>query len=122
MPNPMTGRKQKPETIQKIRELAIERYKNKYNHPAWKGGKRINEKGYVCIRMPEHPRAVNGYIFEHVLVMESILKRYLEPSEVIHHVNQIRNDNRPENLMLFRNNADHKRYHAFMNRKEVTNI
>lgn len=119
IPNPMIGREQSIITKQKIREKALERLKNKSNHPSWKGGRRINHNGYVCIRMPEHPRSVNGYIFEHILVMESILKRYLTDLERVHHLNGKRDDNRPENLMLFKDDTDHKRYHAFMRRKEV---
>ena len=119
MQNSMQGKKHSDITIQKIREKAIERFKNKVNHPSWNGGRRINHNGYVCIRNTEHPRAVNGYIFEHVLVMENILGRLLIPTEVVHHINMKRNDNRPENLMLFKNDTDHKRYHAFMRRKEV---
>ncbi|MBU1880828.1 HNH endonuclease, partial [bacterium] len=34
------------------------------------------------------------------LIAEKILNRYLLKTEVIHHINKIRNDNRPENLYL----------------------
>lgn len=55
------------------------------------------------IRFPEHPRAKsnNGYVFEHILVMEDQLGRYLEPEENVHHLNGIKDDNRPENLELW---------------------
>ena len=49
-----------------------------------------------------HPRAGrNGYVFEHVLVMEDLLGRHLMPGETVHHLNGLRNDNRPENLELW---------------------
>lgn len=72
------------------------------NNPRWKGGKHKHSKGYVLVRYFRHPFAIaGGYIFEHRLVMEQILGRYLKPNEFVHHRNGIKDDNRPENLMLF---------------------
>ena len=57
--------------------------------------------GYILVFRPEHPFArMNGYVAQHRLVMEQVIGRFLDPSEVVHHKNGIRNDNRPENLEL----------------------
>lgn len=66
------------------------------------GGRTHHKAGYLMVRAPEHPRATwHGYVFEHILVMEERLGRYLDEDETVHHLNGIRDDNRPENLELW---------------------
>lgn len=55
----------------------------------------VNSDGYVTIR-------VGGRICrEHTLVMEAVVGRKLLLGENVHHINGIRDDNRPENLELW---------------------
>ncbi len=79
------------------------------NNPAWKGGRYTEPgKGYVMVRMPEHPRArQNGYVLEHILIAEAMLGRPLRDGEEVHHKNLIRDDNRPENLQVFGTHLEH---------------
>src|SRR4051794_24367953 len=69
----------------------------------WRGGKTFHKAGYVMRRVPGHPRArsTSPYVFEHILVMEEMLGRYLLPDESVHHLNGVKDDNRRENLELW---------------------
>jgi hypothetical protein len=89
--------------------------KGKKSH-AWRGGEKKHSQGYVYIFHPNHPscknkKSTNVYVFEHRLVMEKHLGRYLKPEEVVHHINDIKSDNRLENLKLFSNPAEHHKFH-----------
>lgn len=78
-----------------------------------RGKKKININGYIEIYMPEHHRAArgSGCVYEHILVAEEMLGRKLLPLEVVHHKDQHRNNNSPENLMVFATQGDHAAYH-----------
>ena len=72
---------------------------------AQKGEGTISKDGYRLVR------AYGRQYPEHRLVMEQIIGRRLGPEEVVHHINGDRLDNRPENLMLFANQAEHIKHH-----------
>ena len=76
---------------------------------SWKGGV-IKRNNYVSIYAPNHPCNSYGYVREHRLVMQKHLGRYLSPSEVVHHLNYIKDDNRIENLKLFANQSEHCKF------------
>ena len=68
----------------------------------WKGGRTRHKAGYVMAWAPGHPRAGKGqYVFEHILMMEQLLGRYLLPGESVHHRHGVKDDNRLENLELW---------------------
>jgi hypothetical protein len=80
-------------------------------NPNFTGGKYIDDKGYIRVLRPEHPYHNHGYIYEHRLVMEAFFGRFLEPWESVHHINEVKVDNRLENLFLTTRN-EHAALHA----------
>ena len=77
----------------------------------WQGGRVVERDGYISIYRPGHPFAnATGRVMEHRLVVEERIGRYLDPEEIIHHLNENKQDNRDENLEI-RENVEHLREH-----------
>lgn len=95
---------------------------NKYDHRReksgrWRGGRFIDPTGYVRILAPDDymgKRTHGGrYIAEHRYIAETqILGRLLLPNEVVHHMNHIKTDNRPDNLKVFSSVSEHRVWHV----------
>lgn len=74
--------------------------------------KRMTRFGYVAMYLPMHPNAnTRGEVLEHRLVMERELGRLLQEDELVHHVNEVKTDNRVANLQVV-SIAQHQRIHA----------
>lgn len=80
----------------------------------WKGGRRTRHDGYVLvIAPPDHPYPADSknsgtkYILEHRHVVEQHLGRYLDPEEVVHHIDGNPTNNDLSNLKLYANQSDH---------------
>lgn len=108
-PSARKGIKLSEETKRKISES----HKGKLKNPSEFGGHRKKRAdGYIRVYCPEHPYATkDGYVMEHILVMEKAIGRYITREEVVHHKNKIRDDNRLENLELMTFKA-HAGFHS----------
>lgn len=70
------------------------------SNPNFNGGRYIDDKGYIRVLKPDHPYHNRGYVYEHRLVIEKFLGRFLQSWETVHHINEIKLDNRLDNLFL----------------------
>jgi hypothetical protein len=64
---------------------------------------------------PKHAKG-RGYVREHRLVMATMIDRPLEPFEVVHHHNGVKDDNSPGNLFL-RDQSSHTLEHRMIDRE-----
>lgn len=89
-----------------LREEGVRTGRRPHGHGNWNGG-RVRMGSYVAVMVePDSPfasmRMSQGYVLEHRLVMAKKLGRPLTSRESVHHINGVRDDNRPENLQLRR--------------------
>ena len=105
----MTGRKFTQEWKDK---LALSKFGDK--NPMWIGGVvKDNQKGYLI------ERHNNEYVRQHRLIVEKHIERPLKSTEVVHHIDGNKLNNKIDNLYLFRNNNAHLAYHYFLSRNDI---
>jgi hypothetical protein len=89
------------------------------NNPSYKNGKHFDANGYVVLFKPEHPFCgVRKSILEHRFIMECKIGRYLKKEEIVHHIDGNKSNNDINNLMLFKNQSEHIKYHIKINTKK----
>lgn len=94
-----------------------EETRKKLSKGRWAGGKSKSSHGYVTVNLrsdsPFLPMAIRNHIvYEHRLVMAEHLGRCLDKSEIVHHKNGKRDDNRLENLEIYQGIDNHSAMHS----------
>lgn len=75
------------------------------------GHRKKRSDGYIALYYPDYPHSnKDGYIMEHVYVMEQHIGRLLKDDECVHHKNFDRADNGIGNLQLM-TKSEHMSYH-----------
>ena len=118
-----TGMKRSKETCIKISIAKKSKLLKGSKSNMWNGGKIITPDGYIRIYSPYHPHSASNYVFEHRLVMEKHIGRFLKSTEIVHHKGikyhikskENKGDNRIVNLELFQSVGKHLNYHKKLN-------
>jgi len=87
--------------------------------PRWKGGKYKSKKGYIMILKPNYNGRKRRYVHEHTLIWEEINKKQLPNGWIIHHLNGVKDDNRPENLKAMSSSEHPKIFEIYQKRVQM---
>ena len=82
-------------------------------HYGARSGRIVTGHGYAMLLAPSHPSARSRrYVYEHVIVAERAVGRFLPSGAVVHHVNGVKDDNRTSNLAVLQNHSEHMTLHT----------
>lgn len=77
-------------------------------NPRWNGGRTKTIHGYIKVQTP------TGQRYEHIVMSELILGKALPSTAVVHHVNERKDDNRPDNFVVCQDESYHQLLHKRM--------
>lgn len=87
--------------------------------PSYKGGHTTIRRGYVFEFVGTHHLANQwGFVAQHRLVMEDRLGRQLVKGEVVHHRDECKTNNHPDNLQLM-SWREHQHHHIMRNAEKA---
>lgn len=81
-------------------------------HWNWRGGRSQPKGRHILVHAPGHPRAHKNYVREHILIAERALGKPLPPKAVVHHANEVKDDNANSNLVILQSQGEHAALHS----------
>ena len=95
--------------------------------PFWKGDSHRYEDryGYIWVRKPEnypYKHGKHAMIQEHILVWEQSHNQQLPEGWSVHHINGVKRDNKPRNLLGVPSNSEHKRQETNLLHERLSRI
>ncbi|QBJ02936.1 HNH endonuclease [Pseudomonas phage Psa21] len=79
--------------------------------------------GYIALHLPDHLHALMnpkmyGWVYEHRVVAEEFMGRPLAKDEEVHHLDENKMNNHPENLLVL-TQSQHQKLHGWMRRMGI---
>ena len=85
----------------------------KERHGNYRDGRSVTADGYVLVEAPDHPQADSrGRVYEHVLVASRALGKPLSAGTIVHHIDDDRQRNVSNNLVICQDRAYHNLIHG----------
>lgn len=108
----------KPAEIAKTITSEITDYKGNIKNLVY-----TNPHGYKFVYKPDSTMAnKQGWSPLHREVMAASIGRPLKPEEVVHHIDRNPGNNKLSNLMLFANNAEHRKFHGQLRKDKAKEL
>lgn len=87
------------------------------------GERYVDTNGYTLVYIPDHPKAIasgsfQGYVYEHVLIAEEMLGRPIQSGDVVHHLDENRSNNSPDNLLVL-SGPMHSKLHTWLSKNTI---
>lgn len=110
-----------------LAKYEVKRYKKRkhkvleYNKKFKAKSGTVIRKGYIYIACNHPDSDIKGQILLHRLIMENKIGRRLLSSEIVHHIDENRLNNHPDNLELFDSINIHSAKHYTVRKKDSRN-